>query len=64
MSGQLHTPAILPPGMTLKYSLNGRVDSPQNRSGNLRKLKEILPQSEKETWFFRYPVRSLVDLGS
>ena len=42
MSDQLHAPAALLPRQELRYSLDGSVDCPQNRSGRFGEEKNSL----------------------
>jgi hypothetical protein len=43
VSGQLHTPTILPPGKSLWYPLDRRLGGPQSRSGRGGEEKNSQP---------------------
>jgi hypothetical protein len=60
MSGQIHTPAALPSGMSPKYPLNWELSWAKDRSGNLVKFNENLHPSGNEIC----ALRSLVGLVS
>jgi hypothetical protein len=42
-SGQLHAPVALPPGKSLRYPLDRRLDWPQSRSGRCGEEKNLAP---------------------
>jgi hypothetical protein len=46
MSGELHDPAALPPGMT-RYPLNRRLGNPQSRYGGFWRRKLFLPAENR-----------------
>jgi hypothetical protein len=60
VSGQLHAPTALTTGKSPRYSLDMRLDGPQNRSGRGEEEKKSLLSPCQESNPGRRPTRSLV----
>jgi hypothetical protein len=59
VNGQLHAPAALPPGKSLRYQLTRRIGGPQNRSGRNGEEKNLFSLPEIEPRLLGCPARSL-----
>jgi hypothetical protein len=58
VSGQLHAPAVLPPGKSPWYPFYRRLGGPQNRSGRYREVKFFYPTGTRTPTPHSRPARS------
>jgi hypothetical protein len=64
VSGQLHAPAVLPPGKSPTYPLGRRLDGPQRRSWRYEEEKNMLSLLWNKPRFFGRSVRILFIIPS